>query len=65
MQIDYPFHFDDRGCTAQAKEEKHIRDLIEVQAVEVASEDSTITVTVQYLIKHNQQRQVEQFSREV
>jgi len=118
MQIDYPFHFDDRGCTAQAKEEKHIRDLIEqvlftspgervnqpdfgcglmqlvfapnsdelatatkylvqgalqqwlgelieVQAVEVISEDSTIEVTVQYLIKRNQQRQVEQFSREV
>lgn len=28
-QIDYPFHFDSRGRTAQAEEEKHIRDLIE------------------------------------
>lgn len=29
MQIDYPFHFDDRGRTASAEEEGHIRDLIE------------------------------------
>jgi hypothetical protein len=28
-QIDYPLHFDSRGRTAQADEEKHIRDLIE------------------------------------
>lgn len=29
MQIDYPFHFDNRGRTAGADEEAHIRDLIE------------------------------------
>ena len=29
MQIDYPFHFDDRGRTASAGEDDHIRDLIE------------------------------------
>jgi phage baseplate assembly protein W len=28
-QIEYPLHFDSRGRTAQADEEKHIRDLIE------------------------------------
>ncbi len=28
-QIDYPLHFNSRGRTAQADEEKHIRDLIE------------------------------------
>ncbi len=28
-QIDYPLHFDNRGRTAQANEEKHIRDLVE------------------------------------
>ena len=28
-QIDYPFHFGSGGRTAQAEEEKHIRDLIE------------------------------------
>jgi uncharacterized protein len=29
MQIDYPYHFDDRGRTASVEEEGHIRDLIE------------------------------------
>jgi uncharacterized protein len=29
MQVDYPFHFDDRGRTAGGSEEDHIRDLIE------------------------------------
>lgn len=29
MQIDYPFHFDGRGRTAQTRSEDHIRDLIE------------------------------------
>lgn len=29
MQIDYPYHFDERGRTASVDEEGHIRDLIE------------------------------------
>jgi uncharacterized protein len=29
MEIDYPFHFDERGRTASTGEEDHIRDLIE------------------------------------
>jgi phage baseplate assembly protein W len=29
MQIDYPFHIDGRGRTAQATYEEHVRDLIE------------------------------------
>ena len=29
MQIDYPFHFDNRGRTAQTTYEDHVRDLIE------------------------------------
>ncbi|HEY0737925.1 MAG TPA: GPW/gp25 family protein [Herpetosiphonaceae bacterium] len=29
MQIDYPFHFDRRGHTADTSEDEHIRDLIE------------------------------------
>ena len=118
MQIDYPFHFDGRGRTAQAEDDKHIRDLIEqvlftspgervnrpdfgcglmqlvfapnsselatatqylvqgslqrwlgeliqIQAVDVSSDDSTLQVTVQYIIKRNQARQTAQFSREV
>jgi len=29
MNIDYPFHFDGRGCTAVTDYEDHIRDMIE------------------------------------
>jgi phage baseplate assembly protein W len=29
MQLDYPFHFDGRGRTAETNSEEHIRDLIE------------------------------------
>jgi phage baseplate assembly protein W len=29
MNIDYPFHFDDRGHTALASDNDHIRDMIE------------------------------------
>ena len=29
MQIDYPFHFDSRGRTANTHDDDHIRDLIE------------------------------------
>ncbi len=118
MNIDYPFHFDGRGRTAQTEDNDHIRDLIEqvlftspgervnrpdfgcglmqlvfapnsgelatatqylvqgalqrwlgeliqIQAVDVSSNESTIQVTVQYIVKRNQERQTAQFSREV
>ena len=118
MNIDYPFHFDGRGRTAQTGDEDHIRDLIEqvlftspgervnrpdfgcglmqlvfapnseelatatqylvqgslqrwlgeliqVQSVDVKSDDSTIEVTVQYIVKRNQESQTAQFTREV
>ena len=29
MNVDYPFHFDNRGRTAETPDEDHIRDLIE------------------------------------
>jgi phage baseplate assembly protein W len=29
MNVDYPFHVDDRGRTAEASDEDHIRDMIE------------------------------------
>lgn len=38
-------------------------DLIQVEAVEVESEEATLRVTVQYVIRRNQQRQVAQFER--
>lgn len=116
MQIDYPFHIDGRGRTAQTNDDEHIRDLIEqllftspgervnrptfgtgllqlvfapnsdelaaatqylvqgalqqwlgeliqVEAVRVVNRDSTLEVTVQYVVRRNQQRQVAQFER--
>lgn len=38
-------------------------DLIQVEAVEAVSEDSTLRVHVEYLIRHSQQRQVAEFSK--
>jgi len=118
MQIDYPFHLNVRGRTADADQEDHIRDLIEqvlftspgervnrpdfgsglmqfvfapnsdelatatqflvqgalqqwlgeliqVETAQVESEEATLRVTVQYMIRRNQERRVAQFSREI
>lgn len=40
-------------------------DLIQVEAVQVESEEATLKVTVQYIVRRNQQRQVAQFTRGV
>jgi phage baseplate assembly protein W len=40
-------------------------ELIQVEAVEVESEEATLHVTVRYVVRRNGQRQVAQFSREV
>jgi len=40
-------------------------DLIQVEAVQVASQDSTLEVTVQYVQRRDQSRQTAQFQREV
>jgi phage baseplate assembly protein W len=39
-------------------------DLIQVESVEVQSEDSTLRVTVTYIVRQTQQRQVTEFSQE-
>lgn len=118
MNIDYPFHFDCRRRTAEATEDKHIRnlieqvlftspgervnrpnfgsgllqlvfapnsnelatatqflvqgalqqwlnDLVQVEAVQVENKEASLEVTVWYVIRRNQQRQMAQFSREV
>ncbi len=39
-------------------------DLIQVEAVGVESVDATLRVTVQYVVRRNQQRQVAQFERQ-
>lgn len=40
-------------------------DLIQVESVEVESEEAQLQVTVQYLLRRTQQRQVAEFTREV
>jgi uncharacterized protein len=50
---------------AQGALQTWLGELIQVEAVQVTSEDSTLTVTVQYVVRRNQQRQVAQFSRSV
>jgi phage baseplate assembly protein W len=118
MNVDYPFHFDDRGRTATTADEEHIRDLIEqvlfttpgervnrptfgsgllqllfapnsealaaatqltvqsslqqwlgdlieVESVQVRSEDSTLRVSVQYVIRRDQQSRTAQFTRAI
>ncbi len=40
-------------------------ELIQVDEVQVESEDSTLRVTIQYTVRRSQQRQVAQFTREV
>ena len=39
-------------------------DLIQVEDVQVESEESSLQVTIQYILLRNQQRQVAQFTRE-
>jgi phage baseplate assembly protein W len=116
--INFPFRFNERGRTAEAGTDKHIRDMIEqvlftapgervnrptfgcglrqlvfqpnsqelatatqflvqgalqqwlgdliqVDLVTVESSDSTLNVTVQYLVLRTRERQVSQFSRVV
>jgi len=116
MNLDFPYHFDSRGRTADTSDEDHIRDLIEqvlftapgervnrpdfgsglqrlvfapnsdelaaatqflvqgslqqwlgdlieVNEVDVQNEDSTLRITVQYLIRRTQQQQTAQFTR--
>lgn len=116
MNTAFPYQFDDRGRTAEAAEERHVRDLIEqvlftspgervnrpafgsglrqlvfagnspelaattqlmvqgalqqwlgeviqVEAVEVSSEESTLRVQVRYVIRRTQQRRVAAFSQ--
>ena len=49
--------------TVQGALQQWLGDVIQVEAVEVESEDSTLAVTVQYVVRRTQQRQVAQFQR--
>jgi len=50
-------------ASVQGALQQWLGDLIQVEAVNVRSEDSTIRVQVQYVIRRNQQRQTAQFTR--
>jgi len=50
---------------AQASLQQWLDDLIEVEGVQVDHRDSTLEVTVQYVLRRTRQRQVAQFAREV
>ncbi len=118
MNIDFPFHFDNRGRTATTDDDDHIRDMIEeflftnpgervnrpdfgsgllqmvfapnspefasalqftiqaglqrwlgdvilAQKVEVTSEDSTLRVLVQYVVKRTNQTQTAIFTQTI
>jgi phage baseplate assembly protein W len=118
MNIDFPFHFDNRGRTATRDDDDHIRDMIEeflftnpgervnrrdfgsgllqmvfapnspeiasalqltiqaglqrwlgdvilVQKVEVTSEEATLNVLVQYVVKRTNQTQTATFTQNV
>lgn len=51
--------------TVQAALQQWLGDLIEVEAVSVERDDATLQVTLQYLIRRNQERQIAQFSHRV
>jgi phage baseplate assembly protein W len=48
--------------TVQAALQQWLGDLIEVEAVRVERNDATLQVSLQYLIRRNQQRQIAQFN---
>lgn len=49
--------------TVQSALQQWLGDLILVEAVEVTTEDATLQVTVRYLVRRTQQRQMAQFNR--
>jgi phage baseplate assembly protein W len=50
--------------TVQGALQQWLGDLIQVEAVDVLSEDEKLQVSVQYTVRRNQQRQVAQFTRQ-
>jgi|SRR6185312_15897478 len=51
--------------TLQANLQRWLGDLIELQTLEVTSEDSTLSILIQYVVRRNNQQQVAQFTRTV
>src|SRR5574340_1228367 len=46
--------------TLQAALQRWLGDLIELQSLDVTSEDSTLTILIQYLVRRNDQQQIVQ-----
>lgn len=44
--------------------QQHLSGLVVVEAVDVTAQESTLTVTVRYVLRRTQQRRVAQFTRE-
>jgi phage baseplate assembly protein W len=51
--------------TMQAALQRWMGDLIDLQALEVTSEDSTLRIDVQYIVRRSNQTQTAQFTRTV
>ena len=49
----------------QAALQEWLGEVIQVEAVKVESREATLEITVQYLVRRTQQRQVAQFPREI
>jgi len=49
----------------QAALQEWLGEVIQVEAVKVESREASLEITVQYLVRRTQQRQVTQFSREI
>lgn len=52
-------------ATVQGSLQQWLGDVIQVQAVDVQSDDATLRITVQYIVGRTQQQQVAQFTRTV
>ncbi len=51
--------------TLKAAVQRWMSDIIELQALEVVSEDSTLTIFIQYLVRRTNEQQVAQLTRTV
>ena len=52
-------------ASVQAALQRWLADRVSVEAVEVVTEESTLSVTVRYVVRRTRERQVAEFTREV
>ncbi|MGD2157012.1 MAG: GPW/gp25 family protein [Anaerolineales bacterium] len=69
MQLVFAPNSDELATATQAMIQGNLQqwlgDLIQVEAVQVKSQEATIEVTVQYIVRRDQERQVAQFKRDI